>query len=557
MAASLLVGGIGGYHLGKNSKAGLMTSNNISLMQMDENSNQAQDAAYNKLLKETKNEDLRAIMTKQSQNLDMYNRDFAAEYLEDGKDVKAALSWDEVIALNLAYNDYTPEQIRLMFNGSTVNALGLSHAYKNAQLQLMGAYVISDRENPVNSAGFINDEAGKEFVEKYEDLFYDCKEATGDDRVAAVNKFYRELHKDFPISDDVREVGLSHADGRKQVKKYMTAVAPIVAASEIMWQNLEIDHTLSDKATAYFNDIGLCNIAEDAFERAERITEDAEINEDVPTYEEFRNAKITELMIEGNYVIDDAHRDLSQLDEFQKWVNGHFVFDEDGYNTGVITRTVVTTHTKTTYRTETTTHKTSDRNEAVNAAGEDAVKKAEDAVNEQIDRENAAAKAEGEKEAEEKREELQEEADRESERLEEEVEKDEEDLQDKIEDANDKIENNEPVNEDDLGHGADFDNDHSDSNGNLNDNVGDITTDGDGAYDHDDPLPDPDEMGEMFDQGVQSQSYGQSEAQSNSDIVDQMIRDMEAQGQQSETDYLEPGLDSYEEPYEPGKVLTK
>lgn len=551
VATSLLLGGIGGYHLGKNSKSGIMKDNNISSQQFDEDAIEAQDVAYNKLLNETKNEDLKAIMTKQGQNLDMYNRDFAALHLETGKDVKAALSWDEVIALNLAYNDYTPEQIRLMFNGSEVNSLGLSHAYKNAQLQLMGAYVISDRENPVNMAGFINDEEGKAFVEKYEDLFYKCKEVTGDERVTAVNTFYKELFKDFPISDEIREVGLSHADGRKMVKNYMAAVAPMVAASEIMWQNLKIDHTLSDKATAYFNDIGLCNIAEDAFERAERITEVAELNKDVPTYEQFMNAKIAELMIEGNYVTDDAHRDLSQLDEFQKWVNGHFKFDENGYNTGVIVRTETSTRTETTYRTETTTHKTSNRDEAVNMAGEDAVKKAEDKVNQQIDKENADNKAKGEAEAEDKRQDLQDEADKESEKLQDEVEKDDQDLQDKIDDANNNINNGGTVNEDDLGHGTDFDNDHSDENGNLNDNIGDITTDGDGAYDHNDPLPDPNETGQSFDQGRQTTSnqtpsedytdgsvYTYEEpyvAPTNAQIVDQMIRDMEAQENQAES----------------------
>lgn len=553
VAGSLLVGGIGLYHLGKNSKEGQIVNNNISLKQVDENITEAQDAAYISLLEKTNNEDLKRIMTKQGQNLDMYNRDFAAEYLETGKDVKAALSWDEVIALNLAYNDYTPEQIKLMFNGSNVDSLALTHAYKNAQLQLMGAYVISDRETPVNMAGFINSEEGKAFVEKYEDLFYDCKEATGDARVAAVNEFYQELFEDFPISDEVREVGLSHADSRKMVKNYMAAVAPMVAASEIMWQNLAIDHTLSDKATAYFNDIGLCNIAEDAFEKAETITLTAEVNEDVPTYQEFMNTKVTELMIEGNYVIDDAHRDLSRLDEFQKWVNGHFVFDENGYNTGVITRTETSTYTDTTYRTETSTHTTQNRDEAVKAAGEDAVREAEKNAQEKLDKENQANKEKGESEAEKNRQDLQEQADKEAEDLQDQVDKDNQDLQNKIDDANDNINNGGSVNEDDLGHGVDFDDDHSNSDGTLNDNVSDVTTDGSGAVDHDDPLPDPNETGQSFDQGGQTNNYSTAddyfeeglgsyeepytasyEAPTNAQIVDQMIKDMEAQSSTNE-----------------------
>ena len=48
-------------------------------------------------------------MTHQSQSLDVFNRDFANKYVEAGKDIKASLTWDEMIALNLAYNTYSKE----------------------------------------------------------------------------------------------------------------------------------------------------------------------------------------------------------------------------------------------------------------------------------------------------------------------------------------------------------------------------------------------------------------------------------------------------------------
>ncbi len=551
VAGALLFGGVGGYHLAKNSKEGQIVNSNFGLFDVFKG-DEAQDRAYIKLLKETKNNDQREFMTMQGQTLDMINRDFALAHMEEGKDIKAGLTWDEAIALNLAYNTYSKDQIRVMFNGAEVDSLAMSHAYKNGTLQLMGAFVIADRENPVNMAGFVTDKEGKEFVQKYEDLFYKCKEATGEERVAAVNAFYAELFKDFPISDEVREEGLSHADARASVKPYMAAVTPMVAAAEIMWQNLEIDHTLSDKATAYFNDIGLCNIAEDAFERAEQITLAAETNDKLPTYEEFRNAKIQELIIEGNYPTDDHHRDLSQLDEFQRWVNGYFLFDENGY----ITKTIVTTHTSTTYHTVTETHTTSDRDEAVSMAGEDKVAAAEREADKELEQENQAAQEKAEEEAEQKRQELQDQADKEAEEAEREVEQDRQDYEDNINDANNTIEQGGTVNEDDLGHGTDFDDEHSDSQGNLDDSVTDITTDGSGAVDADEPLPDPNEMGAMFDAGQTSSrttdttydastdytyssdyydsgivTYEEPYVQTNEEIVDQMIREMEAQGQ--------------------------
>lgn len=464
----------GGYFLGRNTKSGDIINNNISMETQDDI--QAQDQAFLNLIKKSTNEDQKQTMTHQSQSLDVFNRDFANKYVEEGKDVKASLTWDEMIALNLAYNTYSKDQIRIMFNGAEVDSSALSNAYKNATLQLMGSYVISTRENPVNSSAFLVDPEQKAFVEKYNNLFLTMKETTGKEQVAAINAFYAEIHKDFPITAEVREEGISHADGRKQLEPYKAAITPMVAAAEIMFQNVsDIDHTLSDKAIAYFNDLGLCNLVDEQFERAETITLAAETDEKQPLYTEFRDAKITELIYEGNYPTDDAHRDLSQLDAFQKWVNGRFEI-VDGVNTGKVIPNKTAKPTTST-KTETTTTVTSNRTEAVDKAGEDAVKKAEDKVNSEIEKENQAAKAEAEKKAQEEAAKKQAEADAEKKKHEAEVEADNKDMQDKINNANDKINNGGTVTEEDFGdHGVDFDDEYVDENGNLDDSVKDITT---------------------------------------------------------------------------------
>ncbi len=537
----------GGFCLGRNTKSGQIINNNINQNQtMDENDQL--NAAYLNLLNKCTNEDQKAAMKLQGESLDSFNKDFAAAHKEAGKDIKAALTWDEMMALNVAYNSYSKDQIRAMFNGSEVDSKAMSDNYKNATLQLMGAYVISTRENPVNSSQFLVNEDERAFVEKYNDLFLNCKEATGDARVAAINAFYAELYKDFPISDEVREEGISHADGRKELKPYKAAITPMVAATEIMFQNTSgVDHTLSDKAIAYFNDLGLCNLVDGQFERAETITLTSTTDDKQPTYEEFRNAKIMALIYAGNYPTDDAHRDLSQLDEFQKWVNGHFLI-VDGINTGKVepnVTTTTTTYTETKSRTETTTEVTSDRNEAVNQVGEDAVRAAEEAVDQQLEAANAAAKAEAEREAERRRQELQAEADREKERLEAEVAADQQDLQENIAAAN---EGSGPISEDDIGHGAEFDDGYTDGNGDLGDYVEDVTTDGDGAVSEGEPLPDPNQTGAEFD-GESVVGYNSSQAQtgtygmSNEDLVNAYIRELEAQGAANQD------IQEYEEPY--------
>ena len=102
-------------------------------------------------------------------------------------------------------------------------------------------------------------------------MFLRCKETTGQDQIDAVNAFYQELHNDFPINADQREVGISHAETRDDIEAYKLSVTPMVAAAEMMFQNLDIDHTLSDQAIAYFNDLGLCNFAQGSFDKAETI----------------------------------------------------------------------------------------------------------------------------------------------------------------------------------------------------------------------------------------------------------------------------------------------
>lgn len=471
--------------------------------------------SYEQLLQVTNSTVQQAEMTKVGKYLDYFNGTFADKYLETNHpEVRAALTWEEVNAINLAYNEFTKEEIQAIFNGHEIKSADFTNSYKEATLQLMGAFVLETRDTPVNLDSLLNTDEGKAFYQKYNELFLRCKESTDQEQIDAVNAFYQELSKDFPITAEVREVGISHSESRDDIEAYKLSVTPMVAAAEMMFQNLDIDHTLSDKAIAYFNDLGLCEFAQGEYERAEQIMLCSEDDKSLLTYEQFMNAKVKELTNKNIYFVSDEKRDISQYDLFQKWVNGHFNLDEngnfviDGSISQSITTNVVDTYTKseTTYRTETTRTETSDRNQAVSMAGEDAVRRAEEAVDKQFEAENEAAKAQGEADAEKNRQEMQEAADKEAEEIRDEIEKDNQDLQDKIDDANDQInENNKDqdtsndnlVNEDDLGHGVDFDDEHSNENGDLDNSVGDITTDGDGAGAD---LPDPNESGAEFDQ---------------------------------------------------------
>lgn len=436
------------------------------------------------MLKLSKSDAQKTFMSNISESLDNFNIKFANAYIEKDKNIKAALSWDEVISLALVYNDYNKDQLIQIFNGADLNTTKLEDAYKTGVLQLMGAHVIETRENKVDVSSLLDSKEAKDFYEKYHELFLKCKEATGQEQINRVNEFYQELYKDFPITEKVREEGIAHSDSRNSIETYKFSVIPMVSAAEMLYQNLAIDKTLQDKAVAYLNDIGVCNRANDVIEKAALVNLSAAKNDDHIDYNLLKQAKITELIEEDAYIIDDAHRDLSELDSFKNKVNASFT-----YTNGTFTGEYTTTTT--TYRTETTSTTTSNRSQAVSSTSEAKVRAAEKQADSKLDAENAAARREAEAKADAEAKRQQELADAERRQQEEKIAQDEKDLQDKIDKANKDINNGQTVNEDNFGdHDVDFDNDHSDSKGNLNDSVKDITTDGTGDKTNE-PLPDP------------------------------------------------------------------
>ena len=438
------------------------------------------------MLKLSKSETQQKVMTNISATLNNFNIKFANAFVEKGKDIKAALSWDEVISMALVYNDYKKADLIEIFNGAELNATELSDAYKTATLQLMGAHVLETRENQVDISTLLGSDEAKAFYKKYHDLFLACKEATGKTKVEKVNAFYQELYKDFPITEKVREEGIAHSDPRNSIESYKFSIIPMVSASEILFQNLETDKTLQDKAVAYLNDIGVCNRANDIIEKAALVSLMTPKNNEYIDYDLLKEKRIEELKENKAYVIDDAHRDISQLDRFKKQVNVAFA-----YNGKNFTGTIVSTKTVTEYYTKTTTETTTDRNHAIDVVGLEKVKEAEAKADETVTKENEQARQDAEKKADEEAKRQQEKADQERKEQEEQIKQDEKDFQDKVDKANEDIKNGETVNEKDFGdHDVNFDDKHSDSNGDLNDSVKDITTDPTGDM-TDQPLPDP------------------------------------------------------------------
>ena len=397
-----------------------------------ENNSYYDNYSFDQLQEVTNNQVQRQSMRNVYDTLLDFNGRFADAHVEEGTDIRAALSFEEVVALQQAYNDYSTEDIRAIFNGADINASRMSRAYRDASLQLMGAYVIEDSENPVDMSMLIESEEGREFYQRYHQMFLEAKEATGEEKLQKIREFYNAVRQDFPITNEVRTEGIAHADAYSSVFEGKggagPAVAPMIAAAEIMWQNYDIDYTLDDTQIDFLNDIGLCNLVDEKFEKIEVISlglcQEDTMN---PTYHQYRAAIISSLKDMKIYVIDDAHRELSKLKAFQDAVNWHF--KETGewvYSGGFYETTETHTETITWTEEEIVTHEEETRVEKPIPDDE------KEKIDEEIEEENERAREEAEEEAEHTREEMQKEEDEHAKEIEEEIKEDEQDLQDRI-----------------------------------------------------------------------------------------------------------------------------
>lgn len=524
-----------------NTKDGQMLNSNIATESTNDDENKVDDSgvlvqgdnsyydnySYDQLLQVTDSEPQKKAMEKLGSVVTTYNGDFASAHVESGKDIKTALTYDEMVALQQAYNDYSKKDLQAYFNGADIRSTDLTRAYKSASLQLMGAYVIETNESKVDMSSLITTDEGKEFYNKYHTMFLEAKNATEkQDKLNKIKTFYDAVKKDFPITEDVRTEGISHSDSYSSITSYKLSVAPMIAAGEMMWQNLDQDLTLDDTSIDFLNDIGLCNYAEKTFERIETIALSGTEDEKNPLYEQYKNAVEKMLTEKGIAVIDDEHRDLTKLQAFQDAVNWHFKEDGSLEYSEETSYSTDSYQTVSSYSDSTTTYSEDESRESVSAdeVPADERERLENEINSEIDSENEQAKSDAEEKAEENRQEMQEEEDQNADRIEEEVKQDDQQLQDDIDKANDTIDSNnsdqdtsndQQVNEDDFHGTVDFDDDHSDSNGNLDDSVENITTSPSDDQTGQD-LPDPNETGAKFD-AQQDNSNTSSDSNSSSD----------------------------------------
>ena len=489
------------YLLKRCSKKGEITNSNITDVTTDLTYNETtkddvstsyivqsndfyDDYTLSELLDVTNNSFQKSSMINVSSALNGFNGYFAKNYLESGHDIKAALSFDEIVALQQAYNNYSKDEVKAYFNGHEVNASEMSNNYKSASLQLMGAYIIEDKENPVDMSILIDSQEGRDYYNKYHSMFIAAKYAEGEEQIKLVNEFYDSIRRDFPITEDARTEGISHSESYSKLKDYQLSIIPMIDAAEMIFQNLgnEIEdlNTLPQVEISFLNDLSLCNHVDDTFERIETIMLGAYEDDKNPLFDQYRNAIITDLVTSNDYVIDDEHRELSNLRRFQQIVNNApLCKHRNGEYNGELS---------------------ANENYKSSIEPVDIPIDKQKEVDEKTSQENDNEKRKAEAEAERERQRQQQEEDKNKKDIQKDIEEDNKKTQKDIDNANNQINSNnedtnksndKPVNEKDINN-VDISDEYTDKDGNINDSVKNITTDGDG-YEED--LPDPNKTG--------------------------------------------------------------
>ena len=472
---------------------------------------------YDELLDLTHNQSQKDAMTNIRKALLYFNDTFAKEYLEEGSNIRAALSFDEMLSLYVAFNDLDKDAIKAIFNGEEADSNKLGRNYRSAFLQLFGAYIISNSKTPVDLSPIIESEEGKQKYQKYNEMFYAIKDATAEEKPELVKKYYDELRKDYPLAEDIISEGIAHADDYNNVDGSMLPIMIITSALEAMEEAKVTDNTLSTIEIELTKDMAGCQIAYGAFDKAEIISLSTENDKTSPTLNQFRTA--INLYLDENKINvpeNEDDRDLSKLKGFKEMVNPEGyeeVFLE--YHQRFI-ETVKEDKEIITWS-ETKTEVTKIVEEITEEEIPEAIKAI---IDKKTAEENNKSKEAGNKEADKNQAERQKIEDENAEQIQQEIEASDNDLQEKNTTANETINNNNSdtnpnndtrVNESDFGdHGVNFSDDHSNSNGDLNDSAKNITTDSTGDQTGTD-LPSPEDTEEEFEERVEKREIPEQE----------------------------------------------
>ena len=264
------------------------------------------------LINDTKKNSMKKIWS----YLNDYNTRISNEHIAKKHNTKLAHTWDETVISYFAYNSLSQEEVNNVFDNYRLHSETFEEAYEKGVEQDILAYTVLTEKT--NKADLINEQAGKDFYNKYEDLMIKYnKNFDKDNSEKIANEIIENIRKDFDITQATNEIS-----------PYKLSVIPIIQAFNDVTEYRSFENKLTEEEMSYFDKL----IQYDAIE--EKITvignslnsyniavEALGEPEEEFTYSQIKNAAITELENNNAYYVDEATRNISNHKEYKEKFN--------------------------------------------------------------------------------------------------------------------------------------------------------------------------------------------------------------------------------------------
>lgn len=250
--------------------------------------------------------------------LSNYNYRFARKLNKDGK--KPALSFDEVVAQILVYNNFSKKQIINIFGSYELDSKKLLKDYKKAILQDQQAYVVAT--NPTGKEMIINRRKHSNFYIKYE----------------ALSKKYNILKKvktKRKIAKKIKKKVLKDFYKKKKIKGYKTSVISVINSMNIRCNRLNSEYRLKFSKLYKLNNKIIYKTAYQKLKKYERILNNNNCNKkELYSYQVCRAIITNNLQNQNIYNIKDKERNITNQKQYKDSIKA--VTPNKSINRGVI-----------------------------------------------------------------------------------------------------------------------------------------------------------------------------------------------------------------------------
>lgn len=246
--------------------------------------------------------------------INYYNDQLASRHLQEGKESRLAVTYDNVKAEYFGYNaDFlSQDKMNLLIGNYKVSSEFLKTNFAEAHGEDMLAYVVSGEE--VDKSSLFMTEDGAYFHHKYASLVADMVSAESrNQKVIAAAKF-----RQF-AAEEVRMMNQDFAQNGK-TDSYKLSLAPIVEAAEFICQRDQLEPILSEDASKAFKD-GVMKQANAYYDDMtknlgayQEMTDTLGEGKNASNYEVFKVK--TENNLNGRGIYNIASRDIRDHEEF-------------------------------------------------------------------------------------------------------------------------------------------------------------------------------------------------------------------------------------------------